>query len=329
MKKFYSLLILCFIVSTLTAGGKKESTIINTQPETVRVAAFVGPSGIGMARLFSEPPSLTGVSRVTFEAAGSVDVLLPKLLNGDIDIGILPPNVAAKLYNVNPNSIVAGAIVGNGMLTIITRDTNINSLEDLAGKKVSVAGQGSTPEYVFKTLLAKKGLENSVESNFSIPNPEIAAALLSNKIEYALVPEPFATVAVLNGAKGDKPVRKAIKLLDDWQASGFGEDFPMTLCVINADFAKKYPETVREFLVSYNDAIKWTIANAQEAGPLVEAAGLGLKAPIATKAIPECNFVYIPAVEGKPMIEALLKTFLTFSPESVGGKLPDDGFYFK
>lgn len=329
MKKFYLLFILCLIVSTITAGGKKEENVTKIYPDSVRVAAFVGPSGIGMARLFSQPPALTGVSSVSFEATGSVDVLLPKLLNGDIDIGILPPNVAAKLYNVNPNSIVAGAIVGKGMLSIITKDSTITSLEDLAGKTVYVAGQGSTPEYVFITLLAKHNLQDSVECNFSIPNPELAAALLSNKISFALVPEPFATVAVLNGANSDKPVRRAIKLLDYWKASDFGEDFPMTLCVINSNFAKKYPETVKEFLASYKEAIEWTVANPVDAGALVEAVGLGLKAPIASKAIPECNFAYIPAYEGKPMIEALLKTFLTFSPESVGGKLPDNGFYFK
>jgi NitT/TauT family transport system substrate-binding protein len=299
-------------------------------PATVRVSAIMGPSGLGMAKMIGNPPNLGAGIATSLTVEGSADVLLPKLFNGDADIGILPPNVAAKLYNVKPNSVIAGAIVGNGMLTLVTRDPSIKSISDLAGKTVTVAGQGSTPEYVFRTLISKAGLPaDSVTLDFSIPNPEIAAALIAGKIQYALVPEPFATVAVVNGATGDSPVRRAISLRDEWKKAGFGDDFPMTLCVVRKEFAAKYPGTVRKFLDAYRDAIAWTVANPAEAGRAAEAAGLGLKAPIASKAIPSCNFTFIPAADGKESIEKLLSTFLAYAPEAVGGKLPDQAFYFK
>jgi len=299
-------------------------------PATLRVAALLGPSGIGMSYLFTNTPDVGQGTVVSFETAGSVDILLPKMLNREIDIGILPPNVAAKIYNVNSGSIIAGAIVGNGMLSLITRDASIKKLSDLAGKTISVAGQGSTPEYVIRTLLAKSGIPaDSVTLDFSVPTAEIAAALISNKIDYALVPEPFATVAVMNGSTGDKPVIRAILLRDVWNANGLGTDFPMTLCVVRKEYAEKYPATVRKFLEAYKTSIQWTNANPAEAGKLVEANNMGLKAPIASKAIPSCNFVFIPADEGKQSIEKLLSTFLAYAPESIGGKLPDGSFYFK
>ena len=40
------------------------------------------------------------------------------MLKGEVDIGILPPNAAAKVYNKNKGAIVMGAIVGEGMLSI-------------------------------------------------------------------------------------------------------------------------------------------------------------------------------------------------------------------
>jgi len=299
-------------------------------PATLRVAALVGPSGIGMSYLFTNTPDVGQGTVVSLEASGSVDVLLSKILNREIDIGILPPNVAAKIYNVNGGSIIAGAIVGNGMLSLITRDASIKKLSDLAGKTISVVGQGATPEYVIRTLLAKSGIpSDSVTLDFSIPATEIAAALISNKIDYALVPEPFATVAVINGSTGDKPVIRAILLRDIWNANGLGTDFPMTLCVVRKEYAEKYPSTVRKFLEAYKKSIQWTNANPVEAGKLVEDNNMGLKAPIATKAIPSCNFVFIPAEQGKQSIEKLLSAFLTYAPEAIGGKLPDGAFYFK
>ncbi len=323
---------LFYILAAFTAfgSGKLDHKAPGKTPTAVHVAALAGPSGIGMARLMSAPPTLGDSVPCEFEIAGSVDVLLPKLVNGDADIGILPPNVAAKLYNANPDSILAAAIVGNGMISLVTRDEGIASLEDLAGKTVSVAGQGATPEYVLRALLSARGMPaDSVTTDFSVPVPEIAAALVSDKIQYALLPEPFATVAVLNGKNGTSPVAKALSMKELWSDTGFGDDFPMTLCVVRADFARDYPELLREFLGAYRQSIEWTVANPAEAGALSEKAGFGLKAAIATKAIPSSNYVYIDAKAGKASIESLLSVFLEYAPAAVGGKLPDDNFYFK
>lgn len=331
MKRLLSGLILFSLAAFVAFGsGKKEAAPVETAPEFLRAAALVGPSGIGMAYLFGNPPDLGAGTAVSFEAAGSVDALLPKLLKGELDIGILPPNVAAKLYNVQSESVVLGAVVGNGMISLVTRDDSVKGLADLAGKTVSVVGQGSTPEYVMRTLMNKSGLAaGSVTLDYSIPAAEIGAALISGKIGYALVPEPFATIAVISGASGDKPVRRAILLRELWKENGLGDDFPMTVCVIRADYAKQYPATVRKFLEAYRASIAWTVANPAEAGQYVEKAALGLKAPVASKAIPASNYVFLTAVEARPSVEKLLTVFLGFAPEAVGGKLPDEGFYFK
>lgn len=331
MKKILTTALAVFLLTGFAfASGKKENAKPVETPPTLKAAAITGPSGISLAHLFTNVPDVGTGTTVTMEAVGSADALLPKLLTGDLDIGVLPVNVAAKLYNVNPESLVVGAVVGNGMIALVTRDDSVLKVADLAGKKVSVAGQGATPEYVLRTLVAKAGLaSDSVTLDFSIPNPEIAAALVGDKIEYAFVPEPFATIAILNGNKGEKPVRRAFLAKDEWNAAGLGTDFPMTVCVIRKEYAVKYPETVRKFLASYRASIEWTLANPVEAGMGVESAGLGLKAPIATKAIPSSNFVYIPATEARTEIEKLLSVYLEYAPSAVGGKLPDEGFYFK
>ena len=320
MKRFCVCIISFFCVFSLFAE----------EQNTVRIAALAGSSGIGMAYLFSNPPVFDSHTTSSFEIAGSVNVFLPKLLHGEVDIGILPPNVAAKLYNLDSNSVVAGAIVGNDMLTLITRDTSIKSITDLKGKHISVAGQGATPEYVTKTLLKHAGLSDSdLNLNFSIPTQEIPAALISNKIAYAIVPEPFATVATLKTASDEHPVYRALYFKNLWNSIDTENDFPMTLCVIRKEFAEKKPDIVRAFLSAYQDSIKQTISNPNTAGQIVEKMGFGIKSAIAEKAIPSCNFVYIPATEGRPAIERLLSVFLEYAPNAIGGKLPDDGFYFK
>ncbi|MBO5137444.1 MAG: ABC transporter substrate-binding protein [Spirochaetaceae bacterium] len=360
--KFVFILLLSVIfICSVFAGGKKEATVQPIQESSVqevseteplstvvekdsdvspkiamRVAALNGPSGIPMAYLFENIPEISGAD-VTFQVEAGADSLLPKLLKGEVDIGILPPNVAAKVYTKNNGAILVAAVVGQGMLNLITRDKTINSLADLKGKTVSVAGQGATPEYMFRYLLQKNGVqiapegsvatENSVALDFTIPASEIAAALLSGKIQYAVVPEPFSTVAISK----DSSVIKAIDLQQEYravQAAEASNNYPMTVVVVRASFAKDNPEMLRSFLAAYENAISWTNKNPTKAGVLVQNHTLGLMAPIAAKVIPNGAYMYKNAEDSRGELENLFGIFMDFAPEAIGGTLPDDGFYF-
>lgn len=329
------------VATVVFAGGKREADPASAESATagsrkVNVAALNGPSGIPMAYMFENKPVVEG-AEFDFQTAAGADVLLPKLLKGEVDIGNLPPNVAAKVFSKNNGALLVGAVVGEGMLNLITKDGQVNSLADLKGKTVNVAGQGATPEYMFRYLLKANGIEvvadgmepgvDSVALDFSIPAAELAAALLSGKIQYAVVPEPFATVATTK----DAAVRRAVNLQDEYRAVT-GDDsanYPMSVVVIRKEFAESSPELVRGFLAAYQEAVEWTLANPAEAGALVEKHTLGLQASITTKVIPNGAYVFVPAVEAQPQLEGLLSIFLDFAPESIGGQLPTQSFYFQ
>jgi len=335
----------------VSAGGKRDGTsgsgetvIITTadsqpevqkntsaSPEQLRVGSLNGPTGIPVAYLYENPPRLDGITAVTFESFASPAALLPKMLKGEIDIGFLPPKVAAKVYSSSNKALVAAAVSGNGTLSLITRDPQDIPLTGLRGKKVAVAGQGATPEYPFRYLLAENGIKagtgsDSVDFDFSVGTPDIAAALISGKVSYAVVPEPFATVAEMKSPD----VRRTVDFQKEYEKiNGPGTTYPLTLLVVRRAFAQEYPDTVRAFLDAYRNSTSWTLANPRKAGVLVQKHTLGLLAPVVAKAIPSCHFVCTDAVTARPSIEKLLGIFLQFAPESVGGSLPDDGFYFK
>ena len=105
--------------------------------------------------------------------------------------------------------------------------------------------------------------------------------------------------------------------------------YPMTLIVARKEFVQQHPDLVKAFLNAYRSSFNWTIKNAEQAGLAVERMGLGLNAAIAQKAIPYANFVYKTPSQGRSNIEKLLSLFLQFAPESIGGSLPTDDFYFK
>jgi NitT/TauT family transport system substrate-binding protein len=308
---------------------KEQAAVQPSSGEVVHVGILNGPTSIPVAYMCDKAPDLGGTA-VVFDKCASPQALLPRMLKGETDIGFMPANIAAKVYNAASGALLCAGISGNGNLYLITKDRSIGALSDLAGKTVSVAGQGATPEYLLRWLLAKNSIpadrEGGVKLDFTVQTPDIAAELIAGKIRYAVVPEPFATVALMKS----KEVFRAIDLQQEFQSiEGQKASYPLTVMVVSRTYAESHPDTVRAFQAAFNVSLGWTLEHPQKAGVLVQKNTLGLMAPVVANSIPFCNFVYKDADESRAEIERLLDIFLGFSPESVGGTLPDDGFYFR
>ena len=68
--------------------------------------------------------------------------------------------------------------------------------------------------------------------------------------------------------------------------------------------------------------------NVAETAKLVAAAGIIEKAPVAQKAIPYCSIVCIDGEDMKTRLSGYLEALFELDPSSVGGQVPDDGFYY-
>ncbi|MCQ2573671.1 MAG: ABC transporter substrate-binding protein [Treponema sp.] len=289
--------------------------------QSLKAGLLNGPSAIPAAYLIEHKSEFKS-AELDFQIFSGADLELPKLLKGEIDLAVLPPNAAAKVWNISKGNIVTLAIISEGNISLLTNDKNYRDLKSLERKTVYCAGRGATPEYIFRHILSEQKIEN-VNLDFSIPNPELAGSLVSGKTQYIVVPEPFSTVALTKGKEAG--VKKAEDLSDY-----FTENFPITVLVCNKKSLEN-PETknaVKEYLSIYEKAVKWTNENPKEAGVLVEKHTLGLNASIAAASIPNGHYVFIPAKYAREKIENLLSLFMKENPEAIGGKLPDETFYY-
>ncbi len=311
------------IIILLVAAGIQSAFAQGQDLRKLVVAGLKGPSGIGMVKMFDTVPAVPG-AKIVMTAVGSADLVAAKVISGEFDAAILPINVAAKLFT-SKIPIRLAAITGNGMVSFLTNDPSIHSLSDLRGREVSVAGQGATPDFVFRAILRKARLdpEKDLKLNYSLPYPEAAMALAAGKIRIAILPEPFATMARTANADIVSPLD--IDFL--WKSATGQNSYPMTAFVVSSRLASEMPEAVRVLLASYRESIGWVRNNPAAAGVLVERHDLGLKATVASKAIPRSNYVFLTAKEARPAVEALLSTFLAIAPASIGGSLPDGAFY--
>ena len=97
--------------------------------------------------------------------------------------------------------------------------------------------------------------------------------------------------------------------------------------VVRTEYLEKNEKVVKEFLKEYKSSVEFTVKSPKEASEMIVSAGVFAQAPVAEKAIPNCNIVYI---DGKEMSDALTVFFTKLydvKPAAVGGKVPDSGIY--
>jgi NitT/TauT family transport system substrate-binding protein len=273
-----------------------------------------------MIRLFE---GIAGMD-LAIEAVASPDLAIARMSSGELDVAALPVNLAAKLYKAGLGYKLV-AVVGNGMVSFLTSDPSIKTITDLRGKDIYVAGQGATPEYLFRYLLKKSGLDpdKDVQLKFSMPYPEIAASLAVGKIQYAILPQPFSTLALAKNQALLRPIN-----IDALYRAFTGQNaYPMSVLVAKSSFLDARPAEAKRILEAVRASIRWVVENPVDAGSMVERFDMGLSAAVAAKAIPDTAYTFSTALESRAAIEGLLSIFLGFDPKSIGGSLPDASFY--
>ena len=292
------------------------------QTEPVRVGALKGPTAMGLVRMMSDD----GVNSYTL--AGSADELTPKLIKGELDIACVPANLAAVLYNKTEGQIVTLAVNTLGVLYIVENGVEaVQSMADLKGKTLVAAGKGSTPEFGLRYLLEQSGLDpdKDVTVDWKSEHAECVAALAAGTADLALLPQPFVTVA--QGKLGNG-LRVALDLTAEWDALDNGSAMITGVAVARRDFVEQNPELVDMFLKEYAVSVAWVNENPAEAAELVAANGIIESAAIAEKALPHCNIVCLTGQEMFEKLSGYLQVLAAAAPESVGGALPRDGFFY-
>ena len=302
------------------AGGKDKADDV-----TIRVGGLAGPTSIGLVKLMEDNEAGKAANKYEFSVDTSPDVLTPKLVQGNLDIAALPANLASVLYNNTDGRIQLLAINTLGMLYILTKNTAINTVSDLAGKNHIRLGQGRNPEFSLRYILSENGLDpdNDVNIEWKSEHSEVVAALSSNESGIALLPQPFITIA--QNTLPDLDI--ALDLTEEWNKVGDGTEMLTGVLVVRREFAEAHPTALAAFLDEYAASTEFVNKNISDAAQLVGKFNI-FNAAIAEAAIPHCNITFIGGLDMKPLMEGYLSVLYNQKPASVGGRLPDDDFYY-
>ncbi len=307
--------------SLFVAGcGKKESA-------QVRIGAMKGPTTIGLLQLMDEAENGAADNEYTFTMAVGADELTPLLVKGELDMALVPANVAAVLYNKTEGGISVIDINTLGVLYMISGNQEIDEFADLKGQTIYLTGKGTTPDYVLQYLLKENGISlEEVSLEYRSEATEVAALLAENPQGIGLLPQPFVTVA----CSQNEQLSIRLSMTDEW-AKVQGESGSRLLTgvtVVRNEFLQENPEAVELFLKEHAESAAYTGTNTAETAAMCVEAGIIAKEPIAQKAIPFCNVTCIRGEEMKQALSGYFSVLYEFDPQTVGGALPGDDFYY-
>ncbi len=294
---------------------------------TVRIGSLTGPTSMGLVSLMDKAEKGETANAYEFTMAAAADEINAAFLNGDLDIVLIPANVASVLYNRTEGQVAVVDINTLGVVYVLETGENISSVADLAGKTIYLPGKGTTPDYALQYVLAQNGLTtDDVDLQYKSEGTEVISALAEDPEAIGLLPQPAATTAcVQNGEKG---MRIALDLTEEWDAVSEDSSLVTGVTVVRREFLESNEAAVQAFLEEHAASAAYTNENPEEAAVMIEELGIVPKAAIAQQAIPLCNITCITGSDMKTALSGYLNVLIGQNPDSVGGAVPGDDFYY-
>ena len=183
------------------------------------------------------------------------------LFANSIDIAYVGPGPAVNGFlksDSNNIRILAGAASG-GASFIVHPDSNIESVDDFAGKRIAAPQIANTQDVSLRTYLKENGLETAERGGsvfvLNIANPEIYTLFIKGDIDGAWIPEPWATIFVekLNG-------KRLFFEEDLWPEKKFSS----VLLIARADYVEKNNNIIQKWLESHQETVEWINLNSEE-----------------------------------------------------------------
>ncbi|MGL5328994.1 MAG: ABC transporter substrate-binding protein [Peptostreptococcaceae bacterium] len=314
-----------FVGCSGTEQGEKNKDDENIEVKNVKVIAPDGLPGISLAKLAKENTEIKSGYNVEYSIEATSDTLSTSVMKEEPDLAIVPSNMAAIAYNKTSNYEILGT-VGLGSFYLVSSE-GIENFEDLVGKEVGNTGKGLTPDITLQALLKNKDI-NVEEIDFNYVNAmnELVPLLVTNKLKTGIVAEPALTSLM----EKNKDIKIIESLNDEWKRmTKLNSGYPQSTLIVKSSFVKENPEFVSGFIKQISEGISWANTSPDLAGNYAKEIGVSTEPSIITKSMERANLNFINISDMEEEYKNYYQTLFDFDAKAVGGKIPDEGIYYK
>ena len=314
-------------VTAESTTASAEETSQNTDGTVVRVASLKGPTSLGLLFLMDKANKGETANTYEFRMATGADEILPLMVKGDLDIALIPANVASILYHKTQGGVEVIDINTLGVLYMVSGEDGLADFTDLKGKTIYLTGKGTTPDYVLQYLLNANGMSvDDVTLEYKSEATEVASVLAEDPMAIGLLPQPFVTAACMQ----NDALKVIFDLNEEWNKvqGASGSSMVTGVTVVRKEFLEENEEAVKAFMEEHKASAEAINADPATGAALAVEAQIVAKEPIAQKAIPDCNITYMDKEDMKQALSGYLEVLFHQDSQSIGGGLPESDFYY-
>ena len=324
MRKIATVLCMMIFVSIVLIGCSKKSDKQSETNMVIEVASLKGPTSLGLLKMMDEANQNDYENEYNFNIYQAADEIVTKVVKGEVDIALVPANVASILYQKTSQQVQVVDINTLGVIYVVEHGDTIQQMSDLVGKTICMTGKGTVPEFAFSYILNKNGLSmEDMNIEFKSEPTEVIAFLSKDSDAVGIIPQPFVSSASMQ----DENLRIALNLSEEWSKVDTESSFITGVTIVRKEFLDANEEVIHQFLEDHAESVAYVNSNVEEAATIAETKDI-VKAAVAKSAIPYCNIVCITGDELQNQLSGYLQTLFDANKESVGGTLPDEGFYY-
>lgn len=347
MKKFIVAIILTatlvcgiFAFGACTGEDAIEDNTTGSGSETTAKVSYslVAPDGAPALALANVADSINTSKqyKITKSVVSATNISTEAIKS---DIAIVPANLAANLYN-GGNDIRLLAVVTNGNLFVLsTDDEAVDGLDGLVSNMVYSIGQGSVPDMIFQTLLREANIpyaqgERAVAGRVTIKYmtdgsevmSQMALAKKAGRTVFGVFAEPAVTNAI--NKQGFKQVFDLQSLWAESTGSEY-DGYAQAVLIAKASVCED-KEFVDKLIESFTASAEWIKENPAQAVKNIKAVyeQTSLSESITSDIIARCNINTVAMPEGKEYYKQMLDAVMAIKAPAIGGKLPDEAFYY-
>lgn len=262
------------------------------------------------------------------------DQLRATVVGNKADFIAMPSNVAANLYNRGVELELLNISVW-GVLWMVSREDGLKTLADFKGKEIAIPFRSDMPDIVFSRLVKNQGLDPKKDFTLRyVSNPLDAMQLLiTRRVDHALLAEPAISMALRKTQSFPLKIiapdlYRSVDLQKEWGRQFERESLIPQAGMVALEATLKKPDLIERFNKEYAESLQWCLDNPEKAGEMV-ANYIDLLTPEAVADSLAITIVKnVTAIEAREETEFFFNQMMNETPALIGGKLPDDNFYY-
>ena len=183
--------------------------------------------------------------------------LMTAMASGEVDVGYvgITPVLSSIANGVPVKVISAAQTEGSGI--VVAKDSGIDDVTDLTGKKIATPGEASIQHMLLTYYLKENGMDISDLKVSAMKVPSMNDALKTNKIDGMITFEPYVSIAEKNGAK---VLAGSVDILPD---------HPCCVVVASDKYIENHPNETKKILEIHENATEFINKNTDEAAGML------------------------------------------------------------